>query len=61
MDDKLLLRVEEVAEVLNIGRSAVYDLIRLRVLTSVKIGRCRRVPVVAVRAYVAALTDEAAA
>lgn len=52
MDEKLLLRVEEAARMLNIGRSAVYDLMRLRVLTSVKIGRCRRIPASALREYV---------
>ncbi|HYN30663.1 MAG TPA: helix-turn-helix domain-containing protein [Dermatophilaceae bacterium] len=59
MEEKLLLRVEEVAELLNIGRPAVYDLIRLRTLTSVTIGRSRRIPVAAVRAYVARISEEA--
>jgi excisionase family DNA binding protein len=38
-------------------RSRVYDLMRTRVLPSVKIGRARRVPVSAVRAYVDQPTD----
>lgn len=59
MEEKLLLRVEEVAEMLNIGKSAVYDLMRRRTLVSVKIGRTRRVPVSAVRAYVDRIAEEA--
>ena len=40
----LLLTVEETADLLHIGRSKVFDLIRCRDLDSVKIGRLRRVP-----------------
>lgn len=45
--DKLLLTAEEAARVLSVGRSTVYDLIRLRLLRSVKIGRSRLIPAVA--------------
>lgn len=41
--DQLLLRPEEVAECLNIGRSKVYGLMRTGGLESVQIGTCRRV------------------
>ena len=47
----LLLTVEETADVLRIGRSKVFDLIRCDELESVKIGRLRRVPEDAVREY----------
>jgi excisionase family DNA binding protein len=47
----LLLSPEEAAEVLGVGRSQVYDLMRRRVLVSVRIGKSRGVPVAAVRAY----------
>lgn len=50
--ERLMLTVDEVAEVLGVGRSAVYDLMRLRKLASVKIGRSRRVQVEALRDYV---------
>ncbi|MGB5937211.1 MAG: helix-turn-helix domain-containing protein, partial [Ornithinimicrobium sp.] len=50
--ERLMLTVDEVAESLGIGKSAVYDLMRLRKLASVKIGRSRRVPVEALREYV---------
>jgi excisionase family DNA binding protein len=58
--EQLLLTPEEAAECLRIHRSTVYDLIRLGVLRSVKIGRARRIPAAAVREYVERLTEEAA-
>lgn len=39
----LLLTVEEAAEELRVGRSAVYDLIRSGRIESVQIGRSRRI------------------
>ncbi|NAZ80803.1 helix-turn-helix domain-containing protein [Kineococcus sp. R8] len=56
MMEKLLLSPEEAAEVLGVGRSTVYDLMRMRLLPSVKIGRSRRIPVEALRQYVQRLT-----
>jgi excisionase family DNA binding protein len=50
--DKLLLSAEEAAEVLGIGRAMVYDLIRLHVVQSVKIGRRRLIPARALVEYV---------
>jgi excisionase family DNA binding protein len=55
--ERLLLSPDQVAESLGVCRSRVYDMMRTRVLPSVKIGRARRVPVSAVRAYVDQLTD----
>jgi excisionase family DNA binding protein len=52
---RLLLTVEETAEVLHIGRSKVFDLIRCGDLDSVKIGRLRRVPADAVDAFMVRL------
>ncbi|GAA4875681.1 helix-turn-helix domain-containing protein [Actinomycetospora straminea] len=57
---KYLWRVEEVAELLGICRSRVFGLITTGELASVKIGKSRRVPDDAVRAYVAALAREVA-
>ena len=51
----LLLTVEETADLLHIGRSKVFDLIRCRDLDSVKIGRLRRVPESAVHEFMARL------
>jgi excisionase family DNA binding protein len=54
----LLYRVEEAAEALCISRTQVFDLIRLNKLTSVKIGRARRIPVSAVAEYVTTAITE---
>jgi excisionase family DNA binding protein len=58
--DPLLLKPEEVAECLNIGRSKVYELMRAGDLESVQIGTCRRVTRAAVERYVASLRTEMA-
>jgi excisionase family DNA binding protein len=59
--EKLLLTAEETAEVLGIGRTKVYELIRLGLLESVKIHGSRRIPTAAVRNYVERLRREAVA
>lgn len=56
--EKLLLTPEEAAEVLNVGRSTVYDLMRLRLLQSVKLGRSRRIPAIACQALVSKLMEQ---
>jgi excisionase family DNA binding protein len=43
-----------------LSRGKVYDLIRRRELTSVTIGRCRRIPASAVADYIRRLIEEAA-
>ena len=53
--DRLLLRPEEVARSLAIGRTAVFELIRTGELRSVKVGAARRVSATALAAYVAEL------
>jgi excisionase family DNA binding protein len=50
--ERLLLTAEETAEMLSIGRTKVYQLMRLGMLESVKIHGCRRIPTEAVRNYV---------
>ena len=57
--DKLLFKPEEAAQILGVGRSRIYDLMRAHLLLSVKIGRSRRVPAASLREYVAALSREA--
>jgi excisionase family DNA binding protein len=42
--DKLLLTPIEAATALGIGRSKVYELLQTGQLSSVRIGRCRRIP-----------------
>ena len=41
--ERLLMKPEEVREVLNIGRSKVYEMLASGELPSIKIGRCIRV------------------
>ncbi|MFE7537440.1 helix-turn-helix domain-containing protein [Streptomyces rhizosphaericola] len=53
MRDDELLTVAEVTKRLRLGRSTVYDLIRTRRLPSVTIGRCRRIPAVSLRQFIA--------
>ncbi|WP_395361925.1 helix-turn-helix domain-containing protein [Streptomyces sp. NBC_01077] len=55
-----LLTVPEVMARLKLGRSTVYDLIRSRRLTSITVGRARRVPVDAVRNFITHEIREAA-
>ena len=51
----VLLTVKETAERLNIGRSKMYELVLSGEVESVQIGRLRRIPAVAVDAYVSSL------
>ena len=55
--EKLLLSPAEAAAHLSIGRSKVYELMRLGQLQSVKIGAPRRIPQAALADYIAALTE----
>ncbi|HET6914684.1 MAG TPA: helix-turn-helix domain-containing protein [Acidimicrobiales bacterium] len=57
--EKVLLTPEEAAEALSLGRTKVYELIRLGVLRSVRIGKCRRVPAVALSEFVDRLSGAA--
>jgi excisionase family DNA binding protein len=62
-EPRLLLKVEQAAEKLGIGRTAAYRLIQSGDLTSVRIGRRRLVPATAPDEYVAKLlaSDKAGA
>jgi len=50
--DQLLLNPEEVARALGISRTSTYELLRREELPSIKIGRSRRIPAAALRAWV---------
>jgi excisionase family DNA binding protein len=58
-ESQSLLRVEEAAKYLSIGRTLVYRLLHSGELESVQIGRARRIPLVALESYVERLRDEA--
>jgi excisionase family DNA binding protein len=48
---RLLLTVEEAAEILAVGRTTVFHLIRTGQLATVQIGRLRRVPMDALHQF----------
>lgn len=52
MTERLLLRVEEAAELCGLGRSKVYELVASGELESVQIGKARRIPRAALEAFV---------
>lgn len=58
--EKLLLSPEEAAEILGVTRSTIYDLVRMRILASIKIGRRRLVPVQACKEMVDRMVEESA-
>ena len=58
--EPLLLRAEEVAEALGLGRSKVYELMASGELPTVRIGRAVRVPAEALRDWVAARISDGA-
>jgi excisionase family DNA binding protein len=56
--NKLLVSVEEAAQMLSIGRSLVYKLVLSKQVLSVKIGRARRIPVFALEAFIAQQVEQ---
>jgi excisionase family DNA binding protein len=59
--DRLLLRAQEVADALGIGRSKAYELIAAGVLPSIRIGSSVRVPVDALKGWIAERASAGAA
>jgi excisionase family DNA binding protein len=51
---RLLLTIPEAAQVLGVSRSIFYQLVQAGEVVTIKVGRSRRVPVVALEQYVAA-------
>jgi len=58
LDDARLLTVEEAAQCLSLGRTTLYALLKDGQITSVRIGRLRRIPVEALESYTARLIVE---
>ncbi|MFF0086954.1 helix-turn-helix domain-containing protein [Streptomyces canus] len=56
-----LLTVPQVMERLQLGRTAVYDLIRSRQLTSITLGRARRIPTHALTHFIHTRLEQEAA
>jgi excisionase family DNA binding protein len=57
--NKLLLTAGEAAEILGIGRTKVYELLRVGAIESVRVGASRRIPAAALDEYVEWLRAEA--
>lgn len=55
---RLLLKPDEAADVLGIGRSTLYELLAAGRIESVQIGRSRRIPMAALADYVEQLRAE---
>ncbi len=53
LEDRLTLTIDRTAEVLDVGRSTVYELLRAGKLKSVKFGRAHRVVVQSIRDLIA--------
>ena len=53
MTDRLLLRPSEAGEAIGVSRSKAYELIAAGTIPSVKVGGCVRVPVDALKAWIA--------
>ena len=56
--ERLLLKMEEAADALSVGRSKMYAMVQAGVVPSVRLGGEVRVPADALRAWVAARTAE---
>lgn len=50
--NKVLLRPEEAAQMLSIGRTQLFELLRNNQLESIRIGRLRRIPVSALQRFI---------
>ena len=50
--EKWLLKPNEVAQVLGIGRSLVYEMLATKELPSIRIGRCIRIPEDALKKWI---------
>jgi excisionase family DNA binding protein len=54
----LLVRVEEAARILSLGRATIYKMIDSGQLPSIKCGAARRIPVAAIEKWIAANTQQ---
>ena len=59
MEEKLLLRAREVVGLTGLSRATVYDLIARGVIPSIRVGRAVRVPMDALKQWVAEHTTGA--
>ena len=57
--DKGLLKIEDAARVLSLGRSKTYQLVMEGAIPSIHIGRSRRIPAAALQRWIDQRTQEA--
>jgi excisionase family DNA binding protein len=48
----VLLSVEEAANAMSLGRSFIYELVMRKEIASIKVGRMRRIPIIALQDFV---------
>lgn len=53
LDDRLAVTIERAADVLDVGRSTIYELLRSGKLKGIKLGRAHRVVVQSIRDLIA--------
>jgi excisionase family DNA binding protein len=58
VEPRRMLTVEQAAEVLSVGRTTMFALVKSGEIESVRIGYLRRIPADAIDAYVASLVAE---
>ena len=51
-DNRLLLTIPEAAHRLALGRSSLYQLVMMLAIASIKVGRARRIPVLALEKFI---------
>jgi excisionase family DNA binding protein len=56
----ILVSVVDAAQLVSIGRTVAWELVRKQKIKSVKIGRTRRVPIAAIQEYIQQLMDDVA-
>ena len=56
--ETLLYKPAQVGEILNLGRSKVYELLQTRAIRSCRVGRAVRIPASALEEYVKSLEAE---
>lgn len=57
IEQRSVLKVEDLAHMLSIGRNTAYELVRSGKIRSVKIGRTYRIPLTAVEDYLNASSE----
>lgn len=60
VETRLLVTVEEAARMCSVSRSKMYELVAARAVPSIVVGRCRRVPLDALRRWIATQMADAA-